>query len=741
MLPDTDNPTFQLALQFVNQTRQSIFLTGKAGTGKTTFLRYIKEHSFKKMAVTAPTGVAAINAGGTTLHSFFQLPFGPFVPTPQFGWNTDTTGFSDPNSLLRNSKLSAPKKDLLRELELLVIDEVSMVRADMLDAVDLLLRHFRQQPDTAFGGVQVLLIGDLFQLPPVVSNTEWELLKEYYPSPFFFDAQVIRRSPPVCLELKKIYRQNEARFIRILNNIRNNQSTPEDLETLHDYYQPDFIPPSNQQYITITSHNARADNLNREELGKLRGKEYTFEATVTGEFGEKAYPAEKALTLREGAQIMMIKNDKGENRRYYNGKIGTIQRITPEKITITFDDDPEELNLEKEVWKNIRYNYDREKDKIEEEELGSFTQYPVRLAWAITIHKSQGLTFERAVIDAGASFAPGQVYVALSRLTSIEGLVLKSRILPHAISTDPRVIGFTESRMEEGAIERHLEQEQIYFIGESLLKAFRWTKLTETLQRNFTDLVQKALPDKINALELSRQWLDKAIAQQQVADRFCRQLDQMLPAAEGDGYQQLHQRTRAAADYFIKALEDELIAPLLQHISEMRARQKAKKYTQGLQALRGLLLRKKQEITEALQVVSGLAQGMDASRLLDTVQEARKQQAPASEKDNEQASGKSQKGDSHRASLQLYKEGVSITEIATLRGLNATTIESHLASFIPTGEIEVTELVPEHKLKKIIAAIKELGGTALGPLKSRLGEDYTFGEIRAALTHHRHIST
>ncbi|HXO77597.1 MAG TPA: AAA family ATPase, partial [Puia sp.] len=332
MLSDPHNPVFQLAVQFVNQTARPIFLTGRAGTGKTTFLKFIRENSFKKMAVVAPTGVAAINAGGTTLHSFFQLPFGPFIPTPQYGWNPEGPGFSDPNSLFKNIRFNASKRELLQELELLIIDEISMVRADMLDAVDAVLRHFRQQPLSPFGGLQVLYIGDLYQLPPVVSKEEWNLLQHHYASPFFFDAHVTRQSPPVYLELNKIYRQNEAEFIRLLNNIRNNRMEPEDLEKLHDYYQPEFIPSKRDNYITLTSHNVKADSINREELDKLKGRSVAFEASVTGEFNDKAFPAEKTLTLKEGAQVMLIKNDKGETRRYYNGKIGTVKKIADDKL-------------------------------------------------------------------------------------------------------------------------------------------------------------------------------------------------------------------------------------------------------------------------------------------------------------------------------------------------------------------------------------------------------------------------
>lgn len=748
MVSDTSNPIFQLAVQFVTQTGKSLFLTGKAGTGKTTFLKFIRENSFKKMAVVAPTGVAAINAGGTTLHSFFQLPFGPYVPVPQHGWDKDPAGVTDPNSLFRNIRFNANKRELLQELELLVIDEISMVRADVLDAVDTVLRHFRQQPLLPFGGVQMLYIGDLFQLPPVVSKEEWELLQPHYKSPFFFDAQALQQAAPLYLELKKIYRQSEADFIHILNNIRNNRASRQDLDQLHEYYQPDFIPPKEENYITLTSHNAKADGINQTELHKLSGRPHSFEASVTGEFNDKAYPAEKMLQLKEGAQIMLIKNDKGESRRYFNGKIGTIKKIAGDKIVILFPSETDELTLEKETWKNIRYHYNKEKDKIEEEELGTFSQYPVRLAWAITIHKSQGLTFNKAVIDAGASFAPGQVYVALSRLTTLDGLVLRSRILPHSISTDERVIGFTESRLSDNILEEELQHEQLFYISQSLIRSFSWLKLVEQLQANYAEFDHRQIPDKIKAIELARQWLDKALLQQETAAKFSRQLDQLLMHAADDGYRQLQQRTQAGAGYFMKALEEELLRPLQQHISEIRIKQKVKKYLETLNELKTLFVRKKQQIEEALQMVAGLTKGVDTTQLLTTLQQQRKAREAALEEGGDTPAaegattgvGRPQKGNTHRISLGLYKEGVPIAEIATRRGLTATTVESHLASFIPTGEIDIKELVPEHKMPRIVAAIKEIGGTALGPIKSRLGEDCSFGEIRSVMSYLRHTT-
>ena len=362
---DSSNHIFQMAVQFVNQTSKHIFLTGKAGTGKTTFLKYIKENSFKKTAVVAPTGVAAINAGGVTMHSFFQLPFGPYLPTMRNEWNSNVT---NQQTLFKNIRFNNDKRELLRELELLIIDEVSMVRADMLDAVDAILRHFRQQPLLPFGGVQVLYIGDLFQLPPVVNNDEWEnILKHHYRSPFFFDAHAMSQVQPVLIELKKIYRQNEAGFISILNNIRDKKTSAQDLEQLHKHYKPGFHAPENEHYIILTTHNNKASDINQNKLRKLPGKLFEFKGELVGDFNEKALPAEMFLQLKVGAQVMFIKNDKGELRRYYNGKIGAISKIENDKIYVQFAEEKNEMEIEKETWKNIRYNYNKEKDNIDEQ--------------------------------------------------------------------------------------------------------------------------------------------------------------------------------------------------------------------------------------------------------------------------------------------------------------------------------------------------------------------------------------
>lgn len=345
MSSDTSNSLFQKAIAFVNQTDRHLFVTGKAGTGKTTFLKYIKEHGFKKMAIVAPTGVAAINAGGVTIHSFLQLPFGTFIPTETSYWSGYSGEVNTRATLLKNLRLKAEKKRVIEELDLLVIDEISMVRADLLDMVDTVLRAVRRRPEP-FGGVQVVYIGDLFQLPPVVKPDDWQVLKDHYNSPFFFDAHAFGATEAVIIELKKIYRQNDDHFIHILNNIRNNCCTQSDFEVLNRRYNPDFTPSKKENYIVLTSHNSKADAINRSELLKLPGKLHHFEATIKGEFSDRSFPADKILELKVGAQIMFLKNDKGDIRRFYNGKIGTVKFIEEALITIAFPNEAETLDIE-----------------------------------------------------------------------------------------------------------------------------------------------------------------------------------------------------------------------------------------------------------------------------------------------------------------------------------------------------------------------------------------------------------
>ncbi len=724
---DNSNEPFQTAAQFVNQTDKNIFLTGKAGTGKTTFLKFIRENTYKKTAVAAPTGVAAINAGGVTLHSLFQLPFGPFIPTRSIAEIENAVTL---NTLFRNMRIGNAKMELLRELELLIIDEVSMVRADMLDAVDAVLRHFRNRLHEPFGGVQVLFIGDLFQLPPVARNEEWKLLCEYYESPFFFHSQVIQQSPPLYIELKKIYRQSESSFISILNNVRNNCITEDDLSHLHEKYLPGFTASANETYITLTTHNSKADEINQTKLRTLQGRLHEFKGKISGEFNENALPVEFNLRLKEGAQIMFIKNDKGETRRYYNGKIGTVKKITSDTVTVTFPENSDELELEKETWRNIRYTFNRESDRLDEEELGSYTQYPIRLAWAITIHKSQGLTFDKAIIDAGDSFAAGQVYVALSRLTGIDGLVLRSRIRPDVISTDERILEFSKSEMSSEAMQQCLMEEQKQFISRSLIQYFDWENLAENYNSFFDGYTHRQFTDSEIAMKWFKGILDKVLQQQSVSQKFINQLEQLLTEAERNNYNLLYQRIKAASDYFVKELS-EITLSLQAHVEEIKIKKRVKKYLKEVSVLILITERKKQKVKNAVILAEALTKGITNNILLQLAET----QQPVKQItiQGNTVTAKLLKGESARISLLLFKEGKTIPQIAKERGYAAGTVESHLAKFILTGEIDILELVSTEKLEKILGAINNSENESLGLLKNQLGEEYSYFEIRSVL--------
>ena len=535
------SPYYRLAEEFALHTGRSIYLTGKAGTGKTTFLRRLRAVTRKQTAVVAPTGVAAINAGGVTMHSFFQLPFGPFVPTPE-----------GRARLVGQLHMQAGRRKVLRELELLVIDEVSMVRADTLDMVDTILRHVRFRPDEPFGGVQVVFIGDLYQLSPVVSDEEWRILAPYYPTPYFFHSQAVRQRPPVHIELDRIFRQADGRFIRLLNEVRDNRLTPEGLDLLRSRYDPAFTPPEGDTYVTLTTHNYKADRINQVELAKLPGPAASFRAEVKGEYPEKSYPAEATLELKTGAKVMFLKNDTETPRRYFNGKIGVVEEMDDDGITIRCPGDDAPVLVQRDTWRNIRYATDPATRQIEEKELGTFTQYPLRLAWAITIHKSQGLTFDKAVIDAGDAFAPGQVYVALSRCRSLEGLVLHSRINPQSLHNDQAIVEHERQRPAISQLEAQLEQSKNAYRLELLNTLFELGGLeghAARLQR----LVAEHTTFSPGASAYADALTDEVRPLRDIGARFRTQLHAILARTPVDEAH-LQARIAAASDFFCNKL-------------------------------------------------------------------------------------------------------------------------------------------------------------------------------------------
>ncbi|HYF66830.1 MAG TPA: DEAD/DEAH box helicase [Ohtaekwangia sp.] len=605
-MPDTTtveiNEIFTLAEAFVLNTSRSVFLTGKAGTGKTTFLKHIQKVSNKNTVVVAPTGVAAIHAGGVTIHSFFQLPFAPFIPVPS---TRNTNQLSDRYNLLQNLRIESEKRKLFRELELLIIDEVSMVRCDVLDAIDTVLRYFRKKEDLPFGGVQVLFIGDLFQLPPVMPDADWQLLSPYYSCAFFFDAYVVRSSPPLYLELKKVYRQRDAAFIGVLNRIRNNEITAEDLTFLHQRYKPGFRPGPEEYYVTLTTHNHKADAINANEMEKLTGRLSSFAATISGDFPERAFPTDRELQLKIGAQVMFIKNDTERIRRYFNGKIGTIAKIEESKILVSFNNGDEALEVEKDVWRNIKYALNEETRQVDEEELGTFMQYPLRLAWAITIHKSQGLTFDHVIIDAGSSFAPGQVYVALSRCTSIEGIVLYSKIFPSAIRTDERVIRFAKEELDIEELKPALVHARHDHVLNTLMDVFDLRILIEEIIQFKSEIDKRKTVDKTEAHALIDGLTDKLTNHQTVVMRFRHQLRTI---SKQHDYTLLKSRIDAAVDYFSNALANDVIMPLTAYAAAVKLKKKTRKYHKQVVELKAFVESYKSTFARATKLSDALVE-------------------------------------------------------------------------------------------------------------------------------------
>ncbi|MDD4192673.1 MAG: AAA family ATPase, partial [Mangrovibacterium sp.] len=579
---DKGNPQLQLAFDFVRYTNQNIFLTGKAGTGKTTFLKSLQRASPKRMVVVAPTGVAAINAGGVTIHSFFQMPFGPQIPR-EASSRTDLPGAENQASFRRFNK---NKMNLIRSLDLLIIDEISMVRADLLDGIDDVLRRYRDR-NKPFGGIQLLMIGDLQQLAPVVKEEEWDILKAYYDTCYFFSSRALRQSSFVSIELKHIYRQSDEKFIRLLNQIRENKADVTVLNELNKRYFPGFQPGDEEGYITLTTHNYQAQEINQGKLGKINKKAFVFKAKITGEFPEYLFPTEVELTLKSGAQVMFVKNDSSPDKRYFNGKIGQITQMDGKRITVQCEGDPEPIDADREEWQNIRYELNKETREIEEVVIGTFEQFPLKLAWAITIHKSQGLTFEKAIINARQSFAHGQVYVALSRCKTLEGLVLSTPIGLHSIRTDSTVISFTSGVEQNQPGETELLEAQKRYQQKLLTELFDFKPVLWQLQYLLKLCNQHGalLLGNLNSrLQTVIPLLKTGIIE--IADRFEGQIIELLRSdTDAEKNDRLQERIRKACTYFLEKLDLVLVQPL--HSSGFETDNKAvrKTFQQGFERL------------------------------------------------------------------------------------------------------------------------------------------------------------
>lgn len=719
------NKELREAWEFVEHTGKSLFLTGKAGTGKTTFLKAVKEHSHKRMVVVAPTGVAAINAGGVTVHSFFQLPLSPYVPGA---------------SLDNKFTYSKEKRKIMRTMDMLVIDEISMVRSDVLDAIDNVMRRFREH-DKPFGGVQLVMIGDLNQLTPVVRQDEVKLLSSFYTTPYFFGSHALQSIDYVTIELKHVYRQQDDEFLSILNDIRDGHATQEDISRLNARYNPNFRPNVNDGYIRLTTHNRIADDYNTKELFALKSKAFNFEAEVDKDFPEYDYPTEQRLTLKTGAQVMFLKNDsKG---RYYNGKIGHVTYVDDHQILVQCPDDEIAIEVEKEVWENTKYKLNEETKQIESEVVGTFTQYPLRLAWAITIHKSQGLTFEHAIIDAQFSFASGQVYVALSRCKTLAGLVLASPISEKAIIKDNRVTDYI-SHQEEAAkasIERlpKLKEEyhrqlltelfnlrpillaetsldrvmQEFFYGKTPLAALHHTALTE-LQTKVMPIADKWLA-VINAT--STEDLKAAAFQSRLKSSTLYFSGQLT-----DIFDDVVSRTK-----YLNT-NNKMIRRRLEHAyDDMHDIYLAKVFTMTAISNNGFtpqnyLKFKQESILKAMENDEPATAKKTQRKSTGT-----KKAEPKVSTEKE----KKPKVDTRKVTIDMYKEGKTIHEIAQERNLKDATIFNHLSYYVMRGEIPIDTLVSDKHQQAITRIIDKIGmEDSAKPIKALCPSDVTWEEIR-----------
>jgi hypothetical protein len=735
---------FEIAAKFVNGTHRDIFLTGKAGTGKTTFLKTIVEQTHKKVMVAAPTGIAAINAGGVTLHSLFHLPFGIFLPEglpPREGFIASE--INTPRSIRKSLRMNSHKRQLIREMELLIIDEVSMLRADTLDAIDHVLRLIRRKKQIPFGGVQMVFIGDLLQLPPVVKKEERRYLETYYPTGYFFEARVLQNRTPLYIELEKIFRQSDPDFIRILNHFRDNQVTRHDLEKLNSHYAPSFKPQSQKGYIFLTTHNHKADEINRDALRKLPGRSFHFYAEVDGDFSEHLYPVDYDLELKEGAQVMFIKNDYSGEQRYFNGKIGTVSELSDEEIEVSFTDGSSPATVEYYTWENKQYSLDKNTNEIREKVKGTFTHLPVKLAWAITVHKSQGLTFGKAIIDVSRAFAPGQIYVALSRLVSLDGLVLNAPLPNHMLEPDPALRAFTTQKQPVEKLEQEYSSELPRFLYDYVAEAFDLRPVDEELNQfissfNKDEKHSARQQFKLWATELRKDFKEA----RQVADRFQIQLQRLRHQKDPQWLSNLEGRVKAAAAYFRPILEN-FSQRINQHAEEMKSEAGVKKYMRELEDLDRVFFSRLQSIEKSRALVKAVTENRDITR--DNVRpgtlcrQEREQRNNADSKKNFPGKEKKKKTGTKDITLHMFREGKSAEDIASERSLAVSTIEGHLSHWVSLGEIPVTHFIDPKKLDQILEVARRIESLKLNDIKARLGDEFTYSDLRFAMAHYRYI--
>ena len=663
----SQNRELDIARFIVEKTDSNIFLTGKAGTGKTTFLKDVKKYTKKNHIVLAPTGVAAVNAGAMTIHSFFQFGFGPYVK-----------GISEPEG---NYMMRREKRELIKSLELIIIDEISMVRADVLDHINDELQRIRRNSEP-FGGVQLLMIGDLQQLPPITPDNELEILKPHYDSMYFFDSKSLRNSDYYCIELKSVYRQTDQRFIDILNRVRTGDVTHSDLDELNSHHVADFRPAQGDNYIQLVTHNRMADAINQREMAALSADTFMFDAKVTGTFPEDAFPTSRQLEIKKGAQVMFVKNDP--DKRFINGMLGEVEEVSDDSIRVRLSGKDNIVKVEPTAWENIRYHMNEETHKIESTKIGSFMQYPIKPAWAITIHKSQGLTFDKAVIDAHEAFSPGQAYVALSRCRSLDGMVLSEKLTQRAIITDSIVDEYMNGAVQDiDALARNINFEPFDYD--------RTTKET-TVAKNANGHVTVVNTNVFDAL---KEWRT-----------------QVASVAGVPAYVVMYDRTLA-----------ELANALPERTSE-------------LDSIHGLGPVKIEKYGQALLDVIHSSRNASNSRFDSIAKEA---EAPILEpvKKNKENKEKEKKEKTWVITYKMYKEGKTVMQIAQERSLTETTILGHLARYVESGDIDVHKLVSNDVIEKVSVYMSSRNGgaVAIKEVFEYFNETISYGDIRLVLSH------
>ena len=741
-------------LQFINQTQKSIFLTGKAGTGKTTLLREIIATTHKNTVVVAPTGIAALNAGGVTIHSMFQLPFSAFIPTyEESSQFTETVKFENKESLRRHFKMNNVKRNVIRNMELLIIDEVSMLRADLLDAMDFMMQTVRKNK-YSFGGVQVLFIGDLLQLPPVIRDEEWRTLRNYYKGKFFFHSHAIQQNPPLYIELSKIYRQTDDVFISVLNNLRNNQITTEDIQVLNQYVQPDFDLKNNKGYIMLTTHNVKADAINDQAIKDLSGKEFSFQPFVVGDFPEKIFPVEENLILKVGAQVMFVKNDAGFEKKFFNGKMGVIKSLSSEEIFVHFPEENKTIEVEKYEWKNIRYKVNDLTKEIEEEVLGTFAHYPLKLAWAITVHKSQGLTFDKAALDVSQVFLPGQAYVALSRLRSLNGLILLSKMQMNGISSDQDVMNYALNKASDEVLKNSLHFETKNFIFNYLINSFNWKDLAQEWRNHRFSYNENATNSEKSKHSI---WAHKKLEIVELlldpSQKFILQLNKIFNKETVDLFF-VKERVEAAYDYFFKAM-DNLVSDLLKKMAEIQKSKKAKEFYEELAFLDDLQTKAVLRLMKARLLMETVVLGEAISKeklsspaiknyKTDKIAKIREElkitntdmfnvDEPVtrySARKRDKNEPKAIKKTTVEETFDLWIEKNSIEDIARIRKLTVQTIEMHLVKLIQSKKIEISDVLSNDKILALREAFEFYQEESLGGLKEKHGDKFTWDELK-----------